>query len=204
MTVTFRDSPLMIHQVLATHDPEQTGSQSRAAQKRRQNPQVEGQDAQAPATPQPRGSRSAAHEASPQTLLCHSASRTVTSGRHTYTHHVHFWGPLASSHHRPALTASPRHRSWATASLAAYSDSNMEGPRQRLVDSQSPPLPSVCVSDWARLEARASDWTELQVLCPLKDSSWLQLTAEGAQVNRFLAAAVGDSGSCHVSKFGLL
>lgn len=168
MTVTFRDSPLMIHQVLATHDPEQTGSQSRAAQRRLQNPlqspHLEGLDAQARATPQPRGS----HEASPQTPLCHSASRsrTVTSGRHTHTHHVYFWRTLASSYHRPAPTVSPRHRSCAAASVAADPDSNMEGPRQRLGDSQSPPPPSVCVCDWTCLETRVSDWTELQVLPP--------------------------------------
>lgn len=115
---------------------------------------------------QPRGSRAAAHEASLQTLLCYSASRsrTVISGRHTHTHHVHFWETLASSYHRPAPTASPRHRSCATASLAADSDSNMEGPRQRPGDNQSPPPLSVCVSDWICLETRVSDWTELQVL----------------------------------------
>lgn len=158
---------MKIHQVLSMHDPEQTGSQSRAAQRRRQNPlhspHLEGQDAQARATPQPRGSRAAAHEASPQTPLSHSASRsrTVISGRHTYTHHVHFRGMLASSYHRPAPTASPRHRSCATASLAADTDSNMEGPRQRPGDNQSPPPHSVCVSDWIHLETRASDWTEL-------------------------------------------
>lgn len=38
MTLTFRDFPLMIHQVLATHDMEQIGSQNRAAQRRLQNP----------------------------------------------------------------------------------------------------------------------------------------------------------------------
>lgn len=169
MTVSFRYFPLMIHQVLVTHYPEQTGSQSRAAQRRLQNPlqspHLEGQGARARATPQPRGSRAAAHEASPQTPLCHSASRSriVTSGRHTHTHHVHFSG---TSYHRPAPTALLRHRSYATASLAPDLDSNMEGPRQRPGHSQSPPPPSICTSDWTRLEARASDWTELQVLSP--------------------------------------
>lgn len=152
MNITFKDSLLMIHQVLATPDPEQTGRRRRAArrplERRLESPRREERDAGVPA----QGSPADARQATPQTPLHHSASRsrTATSGRHAHTHHARFPGTPASSYHRPAPTASP-HQGCARATAAADTEPKMAAPRQRPDDRQSPPPPSVCVSDWTCL-----------------------------------------------------